>query len=64
MKKIYSFFALSALLLSTITCLSQVPQFSHIVIVVGENTASTAVFGCDKAKELVNFAPCTASALI
>lgn len=49
MKKIYTLFALSSLLLSTITCFSQVPQFSHIVIVVGENTSSTAVFGSSSA---------------
>lgn len=43
MKKIYLFIAFS--LLSITESFSQVPSFSHIVIVIGENTASTAVFG-------------------
>jgi acid phosphatase len=37
------------MLLSAITSFSQVPAFSHIVIVMGENTASTAVFGSSSA---------------
>ena len=49
MKKIYTFLAHSTLLLSALTCFSQVPQFSHIVVVIGENTASTAVFGSSSA---------------
>ena len=49
MKKIYSFVVLSCMLLSTTASFSQVPAFSHIVIVMGENTASTAVFGSSSA---------------
>ena len=49
MKKIYSFVVLSIMLMSATTSFSQVPQFSHIVIVIGENTASTAVFGSTSA---------------
>lgn len=45
MKKIYSFITLGSMLLVTTASFSQVPAFSHIVIVIGENTASTTVFG-------------------
>ncbi|WP_293894241.1 alkaline phosphatase family protein, partial [Flavobacterium sp.] len=49
MKKINRFILLSIMLLTAITSFSQVPSFSHIVIVIGENTASTAVFGSSNA---------------
>ena len=49
MKKIYALFGLCTMLLSAITSFSQVPAFSHIVIVIGENTASTAVYGSSRA---------------
>ena len=49
MKKIHTIIALSITVLTTITSFSQVPAFSHIVIVIGENTASTAVFGSSSA---------------
>ena len=49
MKKINAFIVLSMMLLSSATSFSQVPAFSHIVIVVGENTASSAVFGSSSA---------------
>ncbi|WP_264521517.1 alkaline phosphatase family protein [Flavobacterium sp. N1994] len=49
MKKIYSLVAFVYMLFSATAIFSQVPSFSHIVIVVGENTASTAVFGSSNA---------------
>lgn len=49
MKKLNVFIVLSTMFLYGPTCFSQVPAFSHIVIVVGENTASTAVFGSSSA---------------
>lgn len=49
MKKINNFIVLSSMLLLTMASFSQVPAFSHIVIVVGENTAATAVFGSSSA---------------
>lgn len=49
MKKINFFILLCTMFLSALTSFSQVPAFSHIVIVMGENTASTAVFGSSSA---------------
>jgi phosphatidylinositol-3-phosphatase len=49
MKKIYSIIALTGMLLSTTIGFSQVPIFSHIVIVIGENTTASTVFGSSDA---------------
>lgn len=57
MKKIFSSLILGFILLSTIASFSQVPSFSHIVIVLGENTASTAVFGSSSAPYINALAP-------